>query len=84
MNKEILKKIDKLEQQLNGSFKCASFYLYNTKYLVKNNNGNITIQNSGSNNIKSYSSIEDMFSNYYVYGSSLQDSLDKMIIDKID
>lgn len=80
MTKEILMKIDKLEQQLNGKNKCASFYLFNTKYLIKNHNSSITIQNSGSNNIKSYSNIEEMFSTYIVYGSSLQDLLDKMII----
>lgn len=59
----------------------VSFYLYNIKYrIVMLENDDYLISNSGSFNARKYHGIRNLFEEYLVYGSSLLECLDDIII----
>jgi hypothetical protein len=78
MEKEIIRNIVSILNN-NGSI---TFYLYNARYTIEIKNNNYILKASGSNYIHIYKSIKDLFSNYLVYGESLIELLQDMIIVK--
>lgn len=59
------------------------FYLYNIKYKIEMlNDDYYLISNSGSFNAHKYHGIRNLFEEYLVYGSSLLECLDDIILLK--
>lgn len=80
MDKDLVSTLDLMEKKLNCNNKEVSFYLLNTKYKISLIKDKITIKNSGFNSIREFNTIDELFSNYYIYGRSLIDYLDEIKI----
>lgn len=58
-----------------------SFYLYNVKYIIMIKNKSFIIKNSGSSHIYLYEKLGELFKEYKVYGESLVELFDDIIIN---
>lgn len=82
MADKLMNTIDLMEKEINSSRKSVSFYLLNTKYTILLKDNKLIIKNSGFDYYKKFNNIDDLFSNYYIYGKSLLDYLDEIKIIK--
>ena len=82
MADKLMNTIDLMEKEINSSRKSVSFYLLNTKYTILLKDNKLIIKNSGFDYYKKFNNIDDLFSNYYIYGKSLIDYLDEIKINK--
>ena len=82
MADKLMNTIDLMEKEINSSRKSVSFYLLNTKYTILLKDNKLIIKNSGFDYYKKFNNIDDLFSNYYIYGKSLIDYLDEIKIIK--
>ncbi|MCI6265446.1 MAG: hypothetical protein MR598_01200 [Erysipelotrichaceae bacterium] len=57
-----------------------SFYLHNVKYTIIHVDNEFIIKQSGCNNLIRFNEITDLFQNYKIYGDSLIESLEDIII----
>lgn len=58
----------------------VNFYLHNVTYTIMKDKDEFIIKQSGCDNIHKFKSITDLFQYYYVYGDSLIESLEDIII----
>lgn len=76
---------NKLEEFVNAleKSKDISFYLYNVEYRVtKIENNNYLIEQFGTEHIFNYSSLNDLFNKFIIYGDSLKDYIHDIKIVK--
>lgn len=57
-----------------------SFYLHNVRYTIIIKNDEYIIKQSGCDTILRYNEITDLFQHYRIYGDSLIESLEEIII----
>jgi hypothetical protein len=58
--------------------KVLYFRLYNVLYMITFSNNLFSIKQSGFDLIHTYSSLKELFSSYYVYGSNLMESINDL------
>ena len=58
----------------------VNFYLHNETYTIMKDKDEFIIKQSGCDNIHKFKNITDLFQYYYVYGESLIESLEDIII----
>lgn len=58
----------------------VNFYLHNVTYTIMKDKNEFIIKQSGCDNIHKFKNITDLFQYYYVYGDSLIESLEDIII----
>lgn len=76
MKKKIIKEIVNIISR-NG---YVVFYLHNVRYAIIKKDNEFIIRQSGCDNIIRFNDIVGLFQNYCVYGESLIESLDDIII----
>lgn len=60
--------------------KQVSFYLFNVKYIITYEEKKYKIKQENLSTYHSYSSIVDLFNEYYIYGNALKDLFEEIII----
>lgn len=59
-----------------------SFYLYNVRYNIEVEDKILILSNNGSSYLYKYNNIRELFTDNLVYGSSLAECFDDIIIEK--
>lgn len=60
--------------------KKVSFYLYNVKYIIYISNNKYIIKQNNSDYLYTYDDINKLFTEFKIYGSSIIESLEDLII----